>query len=50
MSALARAIATRHWELAALYLLLGLWQALAKLPTDSVEGLIDILEGENGKA
>jgi hypothetical protein len=49
MSTLATAIGTRQWQLAALYLLLGLWEALSRLPTDSVEGLIDILEGEDGK-
>jgi len=49
MSALATAIGTRQWQLAALYLLLGLWEALSRLPADSVEGLIDILEGEDGK-
>ena len=49
MSTLAKAIGGKQWELAALYLLLGLWQALSRLPADSVEGLIDILEGENGK-
>ena len=49
MSTLATAIDTRQWQLAALYLLLGLWEALSRLPADSVEGLIDILEGEDGK-
>jgi hypothetical protein len=50
MSTLARAITTRQWDLAALCLLLGLLETLSKLPADSVEGLIDILEGENGES
>ena len=49
MSVLATAIAERKWDLAALCLLLGLVKALSSLPADSIEGLIDILEGENGK-
>lgn len=49
MSALATAISNRQWELAALYLLLGLMEAFSRLPADSVEGLLDVLEGESGK-
>ena len=49
MSTLARAITTRQWNLAALCLLLGLVETISKLPADSIEGLIDILEGENDK-
>lgn len=49
MSTLAWAIARRRWDLAALCLLLGLAETFSKLPADSVEGLIDILEVENGK-
>ena len=49
MSALATAISTRQWQLAALCLLLGLWEALSRLPADSIEGLLDVLEGEDGK-
>ncbi len=49
MTTLARAIGNGEWELAALCLLLGLWQSILKLPADSVEGLLDVLEGENGK-
>ena len=48
MSALAKAIAAKQWELAALYLLLGLLEAFSRLPADSVEGLLDVLEGDNG--
>jgi len=49
MSALAWAISKRQWDLAALCLILGLLETLSKLPTDSIEGLLDILEGENAK-
>ena len=49
MSALATAISTRQWELAALCLLLGLLEAFSRLPADSIEGLLDVLEGEGGK-
>jgi hypothetical protein len=49
MSTLATAISTRQWQLAALCLLLGLLEALSRLPADSVEGLLDVLEGEDGK-
>lgn len=49
MSTLAMAISSRQWELAALCLLLGLWETLSRLPADSLEGLLDVLEGENGK-
>jgi len=48
MSALATAIAAKQWELAALYLLLGLLQAFSRLPADSIEGLLDVLEAESG--
>ena len=49
MSTLATAIGSKQWELAALCLLLGLWQKLSQLPADSLEGLLDVLEGEDGK-
>ena len=49
MSTLASAITRKQWDMAALCLLLGLADALSRLPADSVEGLIDILEGEHGK-
>lgn len=47
MSALASAITSKQWELAALYLLFGLAQTLAKIPADSIEGVLDVLEGEH---
>jgi len=49
VSTLARAIGARNWELAALYLLLGLLRCLSQLPADSIEGVLDAIEGENGK-
>ena len=49
MSTLVRALGTRQWELAALYLLLGLVAALSRIPADSIEGALDLLEGEDGK-
>ncbi|MDP2954742.1 MAG: hypothetical protein Q8O76_15670 [Chloroflexota bacterium] len=45
MSALARAVAKKRWELASLCLLLGMVQAMSQLPPDAVEGLIEALEG-----
>ena len=49
MSALATAVAAKQWELAALYLLLGLLEAFSQLPANSIEGLLDVLGGEVGK-
>jgi len=49
MSTLAWAISKRQWDLAALCLLLGLLETLSKLPVDSIEGVLDILEGKNAK-
>ena len=45
VSVLARAIAGRQWELAALCLVLGLLEAVAKLPADAIIGLFDVLDG-----
>jgi hypothetical protein len=47
MSTLASAITRKQWDLVALCLLLGMVQTLSKLPADSIEGLIDILDGGN---
>lgn len=44
MAALALAIERKQWELAALYLLLGVVQAAGALPPEAVEGLLDVLE------
>ena len=48
MTTLVTAVAAKQWELAALCLLLGLMEAFSRLPADSLEGLLDVLEGENG--
>jgi hypothetical protein len=50
MSALALAIERKEWELAALYLLLGVSRAAAKLPPEAIYGLLEVLcaEGEEG--
>ena len=48
MSTLATAISTKQWQLAALCLLLGLWETISRIPADSLEGLLDVLEGEDG--
>lgn len=44
MATLALAIERKQWELAALYLLLGVAQAAAALPPEAVEGLLEVLE------
>lgn len=46
MSTLAIAIENQQWELAALYLLLGMAQAAAQLPPEAVHGLVEILDNE----
>ncbi|MGQ9572790.1 MAG: hypothetical protein ACUVV3_06350 [Dehalococcoidia bacterium] len=48
MSALAQAIERKQWELTALYLLLGVSQAAAKLPPDAIHGLLAVLAAEGG--
>ncbi len=40
MSALAGAILGRRWELAALCLVLGILEAVSKLPADAMAGLL----------
>jgi hypothetical protein len=49
MSALALAIERKEWELTALYLLLGVSRAAAKLPPDAIYGLLEVLSGEGGE-
>ena len=46
MSALALAIQRKQWEVAALYLLVGLTQAAAKLPPDAILSLLEVLMAE----
>jgi hypothetical protein len=45
MSTLAVAIERKQWELASLCLLMGVVEAAAALPPDSVEGLLEVLAG-----
>lgn len=45
MPALAEVIEQREWEVASVYLLMGLAEALSRLPKDAVVGLIDVVEG-----
>jgi len=45
MSHLAPAIKRQEWSLVALFLLLGVAEAAAKLPPDALNGLLDLLEG-----
>jgi hypothetical protein len=49
MSALALAIERKEWELTALYLLLGVSRAAAKLPPDAIYGLLEVLSAEGGE-
>lgn len=46
MSLLATSIAEERYELAALCLLLGFLEAVAKLPPDALSGLLELLEGD----
>lgn len=43
MTALAFAIDQKRWELASLYLLLGVSRAAAALPPDAIDGLLEVL-------
>ena len=45
-SLLAGALQSERWDLAALCLLLGLARALARVPPDAIEGVLDVLDGE----
>ena len=49
MPALALAIERKEWELTALYLLLGVSRAAAKLPPDAIYGLLEVLSAEGGE-
>jgi hypothetical protein len=48
-SALALAIERKEWELTALYLLLGVSRAAAKLPPEAIHGLLEVLSAEGGE-
>lgn len=51
MSVLARVIGKRQWELAALCLVLGLIEAISRLPADAIIGVFDVLDGgEDGSS
>ena len=45
MTAFAVAVERRQWSLVSLFLLLGLAEAAAKLPPESLTALIDLLGG-----
>ncbi len=45
VSVLAMALERRRWDLAALCLLLGVADAAAKLPPETLERLLELLEG-----
>jgi hypothetical protein len=46
MTPLAVAVERQHWQLVALYLLLGVSDAASKLPPESLTALIDLLSGD----
>ena len=45
MSSLSEAIVHKNWELAGLCLLLGMLEALSRIPADSIEGVLDVTNG-----
>ncbi len=47
-AALALALDRKEWTLAALYLLLGVAEAASRLPPDTFESLLELLEGMPG--
>jgi hypothetical protein len=48
VSALALALERRDWSLAALCLLLGVADAASRLPPETLESLLELLEGVPG--
>ena len=49
-SVLALALVKREWSLAALCLLLGVTEAASKLPPETIESLLELLEvGPDGR-
>lgn len=46
MTGLAVAVERREWQLVALYLLLGISEAAAQLPPESLAALLDLLGGD----
>lgn len=47
-AALALALDRKEWTLAALYLLLGVAEVASRLPPDTFESLLELLEGLPG--
>ncbi len=47
-AALSLALDRKEWTLAALYLLLGVAEAASRLPPDTFESLLELLEGMPG--
>jgi hypothetical protein len=45
MSTLAQAVRKERWELAALLLLQGMWEAVQRIPEDAIPQLLEALEG-----
>ena len=43
------AIERKQWEVVCLYLLIGLTEAAAKMPPESLSELLDLLAGEDDK-
>jgi hypothetical protein len=46
MTRFEAAIEQKQWEVVCLYLLLGITEAAAKLPPESLSALLDLLSGE----
>lgn len=49
MGAVAQAIRAERWDVAALCLIWGMVQALERLPPDALVGLMEVLEGDDGR-
>ena len=47
MSGLALAIKKEQWELVSLCLLLGLWEVLKTVPPEALDGLLDVVSGND---
>ena len=49
MGVFAQAVREERWELAALCLVWGMVRALDRLPPDTLESLLEVLEGDHGR-
>lgn len=49
MGVIAQAIQEERWEVAALCLIWGMVRALDRLPPDALVGLLEVLEGNDGR-